>query len=142
MPFSRLDDEPAEGRGHLVLIVEDEPSVRWILALAFQGIGLETDVAESGRQAIELLKRRHGDYCAVLLDLNVPRPDGLEIAAYIRDFCDGLPVIVVSGYPDLVDRIKDAELSAVIRTVSMKPVDTKFLVDYVHGSGCIRTHAP
>ena len=127
------------GRAHRILIVDDESAVRWTLAIPFQRRGLETDVAESGKEAVGLLTRLKCNYCCVLLDLNIPPPDGLEIARFVRDNCPELPVIVISGYPDLAERIKSADIGNVVKLVLMKPVDPDFLVRYVHGTtGCIR----
>src|SRR5712691_11165712 len=97
---------------HRVLIIDDEPAVRWTIAIPFQRRGVDTDVAESGKEAIRLLSRDKCDYCSVLLDLNIPPPDGVEIARFIRDNCSGIPVIVISGYPDLAARIKNEDLDA------------------------------
>jgi DNA-binding NtrC family response regulator len=129
---------PAE-RAHRILIVDDEPAVRWTLAIPFQRRGVETDVAESGKEAVGLLTRAKCDYCCVLLDLNIPPPDGVEIARFIHETCPELPVVIISGYPDLAERIENAKLAGLVRLVLMKPVDPEFLVRYVHGTnGCIR----
>ncbi len=128
---------------HRVLIIDDEPAVRWTIAIPFQRRGVDTDVAESGKEAIRLLSRDKCDYCSVLLDLNIPPPDGVEIARFIRDNCSGIPVIVISGYPDLAERIKNEDLGSVVKLVLIKPVDPDFLVRYVHGvNGCIRDQLP
>jgi two-component system cell cycle sensor histidine kinase/response regulator CckA len=125
-------------RGHEILVVDDDAEMRAMLSMAFERRGINTHVAESGREALALLKRGQR-YCAVLLDLNVPAPDGIEIAKYIRDNDPTLPVIVISGHPDLADRIKDADLGAVVKMILMKPLDVMSLVNFVHGSGCVRT---
>jgi DNA-binding response OmpR family regulator len=128
---------------HRVLFIDDEPAVRWTIAIPFQRQGVDTDVAESGKEAIRLLSRATCNYCSVLLDLNIPPPDGVEIARFIRDNCGGIPVIVISGYPDLAERIKNEDLGSVVRLILMKPVDPDFLVRYVHGvNGCIRDQLP
>ncbi len=128
---------------HRILVVEDEPSIRWALALVFQRHGIETDVAESGREAVKLLSRKDCQYCCVLLDLNIPPPDGVALAKFIHDNCAETPVVVISGYPDLAEQIKSAELGDVVKLIVMKPVDTAFLVRYVHGDHfCIRETPP
>ena len=126
---------------HRLLIVDDAPDVRWLLATAFQRAGFETDVAERGTEAVRLIERNGSLYCCVLLDLNIPPPDGLAIAQLIREKWSNLPVIVISGHPDLVDRVNQAEMSAIVRLVVMKPVSPQVLIDYVRASGdCIRSH--
>ncbi len=52
-------------------------------------------------------------------------------------------MVVVSGQTDLAARIQDAELGNVVKLILMKPVDTAFLVRYVHGDRfCIRDTPP
>lgn len=134
--------EPVPKKHHRILIVEDDPAVRWMLAILFQRHGVETDVAESGREAVRLLERQIR-YCAVLLDLRVPPPDGIEIARHIRDNVPDTPVVVISGYPDLIAKIGNADLGSVVKLIVMKPIDSAFLVRYVHGDQfCIRDTPP
>ena len=126
---------------HRILVVEDEPSVRWTLALIFQRHGIETDVAESGREAIALLNRE--TYCCVLLDLKIPPPDGIELAKFIYENSPETPIVVVSGYPDLAARLKKADLGSVVKLILAKPVDTNYIARYVHGERfCISETPP
>jgi DNA-binding response OmpR family regulator len=125
-------------REHQLLVVDDDSGMRSLLSTAFERSGVDTNVAESGTEALELLRRRGSRYCAVLLDLNVPSPDGIEIARYIRDHDSTLPVIIISGRADLAERVKDAGLESVVKLILMKPVNLEQLVKFVHGSGCIR----
>jgi DNA-binding response OmpR family regulator len=128
---------------HRILVVEDEPAIRWTLALVFQHHGIETDVAESGKEAVRLLSREDCRYCCVLLDLNIPAPDGIELARFVREHCSDTPVVIISGYPDLAEKINNAELGDVVKLIVMKPVDTTFLARYVHGDHfCIRDSPP
>lgn len=123
---------PDPDGGHRVLIVEDDWSTRWLIANAFQRKGLESDVAESGREAMTLLKHHGPKYCTVLLDLNVPPPDGVEVARFITQNIPDLPVIVLSGYSDLTERLKSAGLGKSLKLVLMKPVEPQTLVAQVH----------
>jgi len=126
---------------HRILVVEDEPSVRWTFALIFQRHGIETDVAESGREAIALLSRE--TYCCVLLDLNIPPPDGIELAKFIYENSPETPIVVVSGYPDLAARLKKADLGSVVKLILDKPVDTTYLARHVHADHfCIGESPP
>ena len=129
---------PAMAESHRVLIVDDEPAVRWTLALTFQRAGIETDVAENGREAISLLKRASFPYCAAILDLNIPGVDGVEVAKFIRDTAPTLPVVAISGFPDLAKRLETEGLGLVVKLTVSKPVDGNQILNYVHGNGCIR----
>jgi DNA-binding response OmpR family regulator len=124
---------------HEVLIVDDEPMVRAALSLVFERQGISTKVAENGRQAIELLSMKGCTYCCVVLDLDLPAPNGFEIAQFVRDRCPGTPIIVISGYPDLVHRIRSANLGGAVKMILRKPVDTRMLLGYVHEPVCLRS---
>jgi CheY-like chemotaxis protein len=63
----------------------------------------------------------------------------LEVAQFIRDHHTRLPVIVISGYPDLADRIRAANLGGVVQMVLTKPVDTAALLGYFSGAACFRS---
>lgn len=128
---------------HRILIVEDDPALRWALAVLFQRRGVDTDVAETGTEAVRLLSLETRRYCAVLLDLNIPPPDGVELAKFIRDQRPDTPVVVVSGHEDLAARMQNPEFGSVVKLILVKPVDTAFLVRYVHGDQfCIRETPP
>lgn len=64
-----------------VLVVEDDPIVRFIHRTLLEGMGHHIDVAETGKQAIDLA---HNDYDAILLDIGLPDMTGIEVAAEIR----------------------------------------------------------
>lgn len=132
-----------DGNQHRVLIVDDAADVRWLLGIAFQRARYETDVAESGREAKRLIENNAPHYCCVILDLNIPPPDGIEIARFIRATVPDLPVIVISGHTNLVEMLEQADVQAVVRLIAMKPVNPQTLVSYVHAGGeCIRGRPP
>ena len=129
-------DTPA-GRGHEVLIVDDDEPVRTYVSLMLERNGIATKGARDGRDALRLLEWRSSDYCAVILDLNLPPPDGIEIARFIRDNCPDLPVIVVSGHSDFAERLSKEDLGSVVKRVLRKPFDTAALVNYLSEQGCL-----
>lgn len=132
-----------DGNQHRVLIVDDAADVRFLLATAFQRAQYETDVAESGRDAKRLIEKNAAHYCCVILDLNIPPPDGIEIARFIRATVPDLPVIVISGHMNLVEMLDHADVKAVVRMIVMKPINPHTLVSYVHAGGdCIRGRPP
>src|SRR5918996_1705650 len=96
-----------------VLVVDDEPMVREVLARYLEREGYAVDVAEDGEQAL-------ATYAAttphlVLLDLMLPRIDGLEVFRRIRDGARDDPrpaVIMLTAKGDETDRIVGLELGA------------------------------
>ena len=124
-------------RGAEVLIVDDDVDVRTFVSIMLERNGIATRAARNGHDALFLLERRKSDYCAVILDLNLPPPDGIEIARYIRDNCPDLPVIVVSGHPEFAERLHKEDLGSVVKKVLRKPFDTAALVSYLSEQGCL-----
>lgn len=85
-----------------VLIVDDHRIVREGLrqVLAdYEGIVVVADAAHGG-EALQCLRASRGGVDVVLLDIALPGRDGLEVLAQIRSEFAGLPVIMLSTYPD------------------------------------------
>jgi len=81
-----------------VLIVDDDPEVRDVLAEAFRMEGLDVLEASNGLEALLYVKRDRPD--AVVLDLMMPRLGGVEALKRIHDFNPGIRVLVVTGTDD------------------------------------------
>jgi two-component system OmpR family response regulator len=106
-----------------VLVTEDEPSLRFAIALALERAHLTLDVAEDGAQAIQLLEANI--YCAVVLDLRIPKIDGYGVIAHLKEHHRGTPVIVVTGLePDELSGLD----TSVVKNVLFKPLDMPNLV--------------
>ena len=85
-----------------VMIVDDHRIVREGLrqVLAdYEGINVVTDAAHGG-EAMQWLRASPGGVDAVLLDIALPGRDGLEVLKQIQSECPGLPVLMLSTYPD------------------------------------------
>jgi two-component system nitrogen regulation response regulator NtrX len=81
---------------HSVLIVDDEKNILVTLSRALRVEGFEVDVAGSGAMALE--KHKTKSYDAVLLDVQLPDLDGLEVLRRLKTDREDLPVIVMSGH--------------------------------------------
>lgn len=85
-----------------VMIVDDHRIVREGLrqVLAdYEGITVVADAAHGG-EAMQWLRASPGGVDAVLLDIALPGRDGLEVLKQIQSECPGLPVLMLSTYPD------------------------------------------
>ena len=80
-----------------VLLVEDEPAVRDLLAHCLELEGYEPVVAETGRAAEEILSRADANLDAVVTDLNLPDARGTDIVAAVRAKVPGVGAVVISG---------------------------------------------
>src|SRR5258707_5061416 len=92
-----------------VLVVDDEPIVREVVVRYLEQAGFDTREAEDGVAARELLEQKMPN--AIVLDLMMPRMDGLELCRWIRARSD-VPVIVLTALGVETDRIFGLELGA------------------------------
>lgn len=92
-----------------ILIIEDEIELSNILKAYLERSGYEVLTATRGDSGLELWKTQHP--ALVLLDLNLPGIDGIEIARQIRQV-DETPLIMVTARVDEVDRLLGLELGA------------------------------
>jgi DNA-binding response OmpR family regulator len=92
-----------------VLLVDDEPMVREVLARYLEHDGYDVVTADDGVQALDRFGEHHPDL--VLLDLMLPRIDGLEVFRRMRAIGD-VPVIMITARGQEVDRIVGLDLGA------------------------------
>lgn len=83
--------------GTTILVAEDEPEVRDYLDIALRRLGYAVEFAEDGEEAIAWLGQRDKRISLLLLDIMMPRKDGLETLRHVRRFDPQLPVIMLSG---------------------------------------------
>jgi PAS domain S-box-containing protein len=87
-----------DGLDGLVLLVDDEPDIRLTAGSQLRRMGLEVAEAADGREALREVERHGAKLRLVILDLSMPRMDGAEALARIRETHPILPVILSSGF--------------------------------------------
>ncbi|MEY4238609.1 MAG: hypothetical protein RL339_1210 [Pseudomonadota bacterium] len=92
-----------------VLIVDDDAHIREVLVFAFAKAGIATTQAGDGEEALDLIAQGPPDL--VVLDINMPRMDGLEVCRRLRATGD-LPILFLSSRDDELDRVLGIELGA------------------------------
>jgi CheY-like chemotaxis protein len=80
----------------LILIVDDEPDMCWVLEHVLASQGLVTHRALGAQESLRLMEQQ--SFAWVFLDAKLPDMDGLELARGIREMAPGTPIIMVSGY--------------------------------------------
>jgi DNA-binding response OmpR family regulator len=92
-----------------VLVVDDEPKVCDLLRAYLERIGYSVACVGDGREALTEVERRRPDL--VLLDLNLPGMDGIEVCTTLRKTSD-VPIIMLTARDEEADRIVGLELGA------------------------------
>jgi two-component system, OmpR family, response regulator len=92
-----------------ILIVDDDPHIREVLAFALQKAGHNTREAPDGEAALAAIAHDKPDL--VVLDINMPKMDGLEVCRQLRRNSD-VPVLFLSSRDDEIDRVLGIELGA------------------------------
>jgi two-component system response regulator ResD len=92
-----------------ILVVEDEPSIREVVSLYLRRAGYQVTVVDNGQAALDALASQLPDL--VVLDLMLPRVDGLEITRWLRERGD-TPIIMLTARREERDRIAGLEMGA------------------------------
>ncbi|WP_045835376.1 response regulator [Hyphomicrobium sp. 99] len=92
-----------------ILVVDDDPEIRSLLKTCFEREGYDVIEAPDAKNARAALER--GTISLITLDLTLGRDDGLSLAREIRASCD-VPIVMLSGKGDTVDRIVGLEVGA------------------------------
>jgi CheY-like chemotaxis protein len=110
-----------------VLVIDDEPAIRALVAKIVDRAGLPVDTAADGAEAIE--KMEHEDYAVVVVDMMMPRVDGFGVVDYVRSRRRPRPaVIVISASDSAILRQLDG---AVVHSIVRKPFEIDVLGDLI-----------
>jgi two-component system alkaline phosphatase synthesis response regulator PhoP len=93
-----------------ILIVEDDDAIATGLALNLKLAGRQTAIARDGAQALDLTEEE--DFVLILLDINLPKKNGLEVLAALRASDNLVPVIVISAREGEYDKVAALRLGA------------------------------
>jgi len=111
-----------------VLIVDDEPDIRELLAITLSRMNLETRSAADLHNAKKYIDA--GDYNLCLTDMRLPDGTGIELVQYIQEHKPEIPVAVITAFGSIetaIDSLKAGALDSV-----SKPVDLPRLRDLVN----------
>ncbi|CAN5396607.1 hypothetical protein BH10PSE17_BH10PSE17_10040 [soil metagenome] len=89
---------PVTGSRRLLLVIDDDDSVRGVLVDALQAAGFDVVEASNGTEGLEQLARHRPE--AAIIDFIMPGLNGAEVARRAQHQVPGLPIIFVSGYYD------------------------------------------
>lgn len=93
-----------------ILIVDDEQSIRTLLDYNLKKDGYETIIAADGEEALELADQEEPDL--ILLDLMLPKIDGIEVCKRLRKQHIHIPIIMLTAKSEELDKILGLEIGA------------------------------
>lgn len=125
---SGLPQALAHGRGQLVLVVDDEASVRLLTRRALEAGGYRTMLAADGAEALEMFRAHADEVALVLTDMRMPVMDGTQTLAALRQVRPLVHLIVATG---IGDDPRAAEVDGPVRRLA-KPYSTEALLAAVH----------
>ena len=113
--------------GNRVLVVDDEPAIRALIAKIVQRAGFACDTARDGGEAIEML--RHTTYSVLVVDLMMPVMDGFDVVQHVRQAgLHNLAIIVITAGDSSAFRRLDPGM---VHSIVRKPFDIDVLGDLI-----------
>jgi CheY-like chemotaxis protein len=126
---SEIVMDSKRGIGKTALVVDDNGTIRKLLAVAFLSDGFTKCVqAENGKEGIEAAKQIKPD--VIILDLSMPGLNGLEAASKLRQFLPKTPIILFTLYADSL--LKTDASRAGVSLVLLKTTPLTTLIDKAH----------
>ena len=110
-----------------VLIVDDDPAIRGLMAEALRSEGYAVDMAAHGAEALDAMRARRP--ATVLLDLMMPVMDGFTFIerCHREQLCVDVPIVVISAVQDALNRVGELPVHATLA----KPFDLDEVVRLV-----------
>lgn len=85
-----------------MLVVDDEPSVLHVTARLVSHVGYAVESYTDPLEALTAFSRNPSRYAVALLDVMTPAMSGPELARRLRELAPGLPVLMATGFSDLL----------------------------------------
>jgi len=111
----------------LVLVVDDEPDIRKVVRMTLEKAGYDVVEAEDGKKAIAEIKKDENSLLLnlIITDIRMPNVNGIDVLNYYRKEWPSIPVIVLTGFPDL--ELATAILHHGVVDYLVKPVEAETL---------------
>jgi len=113
-----------------VLVVDDDRDIRDVLTDALEAEGYRVVTAADGQEALDWLRKGAARPCVILLDLMMPRLDGMQFRTETLNDPElaVIPVVVLSADPSIINTAKSLNFAGSLR----KPVPLEALLAAVH----------
>ena len=95
---------------HTILVVEDNEDLAFGLSTNLEAEGYEVKIAHDGASGLKLA--RHYSLDLIILDLTLPKIDGIDVLRELRDGGHNVPVLVLTARDDEADKVRGLKLGA------------------------------
>lgn len=116
-------------KSRTILIADDEPKVAETLRMILERAGYRTLIADNGEDAARMISESFPD--VVLLDVILPRMDGVEVAIQACRAAPNCKVLLFSGRPDAADLLAQANKRGYNFEILAKPTRPNELLDKI-----------
>ncbi|MBC8040547.1 MAG: response regulator, partial [Opitutaceae bacterium] len=129
VPAEQVTHSLPRGNNELILVVDDESSIRSITQQTLEAFGYRAVTADDGAQAIALFAQRRGEIDLVITDMMMPVMDGPALISALRRLDQQVPIIAASGLNSNASMAKAS--SAGVRHFLSKPYNTESLLKII-----------
>jgi CheY-like chemotaxis protein len=129
-PLSASRVAPRENGSRMIAIVDDDRDTREAIRTVLEDEGYETTEAVDGHEALAMVHQPNLKPALMLLDLMMPRMDGWQLRARLREdpYLAGIPIVIMTAHAAMLRAIKNAEPHTIVLP---KPVDIERLLEVV-----------
>lgn len=115
-----------------IMVVDDEEDVRETIKLQLEAGNYNVIEAGDGEEAIKLLRSEDNlTNCGLILcDIRMPKVNGVEYISYLKEQAPGIPVVVITGYPDT--ELAVGLMNQGVKDYLVKPVESEKLMQVVN----------
>lgn len=122
-------DSPGNSRPLAVLVVDDEPVVRGLVARVLALAGHEVAVAAGGREALRLIAGGHAQPAVLVTDIEMPEMSGIELAARVLALRPAIRIVMMTASPERAESARGHP--SIVDCVLLKPMGNAELLDAV-----------
>jgi len=124
-----LDSEDLQGQGEQILVVDDEPAMTDFLGEFLEDYGYKVSRVNSAEEALQLLEKSV-KISVVATDIKMPKMDGIQLAARLREKYPHLPIIGISGKVN-VSKFREQHQEKFL-TIIQKPFLYQEVLEAIH----------
>jgi len=125
-----------------VLIIEDDDSVREVIKIHLEKEGFPFLEARNGDEALKTLHQADNFFnvSLILCDIRMPQIDGVDFIKILKHQAFRIPVVVLTGYPDL--QMAESLREMGVKEYLVKPIEKQKLVDAIRKFAVLGQNSP